>query len=83
MIQTVDISALEEAFMHKLARPTVPLSIAGNCFLALFDSGAKITAINESVFQKISVQLSKKGLALNMYPFPLQMLSQLHPTKYS
>ena len=70
MIQTVDISALEEAFTHKSARPTVPLSIAGNRFLALFDSGAKITALNESVFQEISVQLSKQGLALKSVPIP-------------
>ena len=55
---------IEDPFTHNSARPSVKVSIEGFVSLALFDSGAKITAMSKSIFEKISHYLSEKGLAL-------------------
>ena len=61
---------IEDPFTHKSARPTVKVSIEGLTSLALFDTGAKITAMSETFFTRLSTFLAKKGSALRSVNIP-------------
>ena len=68
--ETAEISAIEDPFAHRSARPSVEVLIEGYRALALIDSGAKISAVSKSAFVKLSNYLAKKGLAVKSIDIP-------------
>ena len=70
MLETAEICVIDDPFTHKSARPSVKVWIEGFSSIALFDSGAKITAISRNTFVKLSQFLAEKGVALKSVNIP-------------